>query len=73
MGLLTKCPQARPNYAIMKEQGGEGMQLKYHMVTIEELVPAGDFLRKLEATLDFVVCIRGNVSDVQPEIRAAAD
>ena len=28
------------------------MQLKYHMVTIEDLVPAGHFLRKLEAALD---------------------
>lgn len=28
------------------------MQLKYHMVTIENLAPAGHFLRKLEAALD---------------------
>lgn len=28
------------------------MQLKYHMVTIEDLVSEGHFLRKLEATLD---------------------
>lgn len=28
------------------------MQLKYHMVTIEDLVPAEHFLRKLEAVLD---------------------
>ncbi len=28
------------------------MQLKYHMVTIEDLVPEDHFLRKLEATLD---------------------
>ncbi len=28
------------------------MQLKLHMVTIEDLVPEGHFLRKLEATLD---------------------
>ena len=28
------------------------MQLKYHMVTIEDLVPAEHFLRKLEAELD---------------------
>ena len=28
------------------------MQLKYHMVTIEDLVPAEHFLRKLEAALD---------------------
>ena len=30
-----------------------GMQLKLHMVTIEDLVPEGHFLRKLEATLDW--------------------
>lgn len=29
-----------------------GMQLKLHMVTIEDLVPEGHFLRKLEAALD---------------------
>ena len=28
------------------------MQLKYHMVTIENLVPENYFLRKLEAALD---------------------
>jgi transposase len=28
------------------------MQLKYHMVTIEDLVPENHFLRKLEAALD---------------------
>ena len=28
------------------------MQLKYHMVTIEDLVPENHFLRKLEAVLD---------------------
>ena len=28
------------------------MQLKYHMVTIEDLVPAEHFLRKLEVALD---------------------
>ena len=28
------------------------MQLKYHMVTIEDLVPGDHFLRKLEAALD---------------------
>ncbi len=29
------------------------MQLKMHMVTIEDLVPKGHFLRKLESALDF--------------------
>ena len=28
------------------------MQLKYHIVTIEDLVPENHFLRKLEKTLD---------------------
>ena len=28
------------------------MQLKYHMVTIEDLVPGNYFLRKLEKSLD---------------------
>ena len=28
------------------------MQLKYHMITIEDLVPQNHFLRKLEAALD---------------------
>ena len=28
------------------------MQLKYHMVTIEDLVPENHFLRKLETALD---------------------
>ena len=33
-------------------EGGDGIQLKYHIVTIEDLVPAEHFLRKLEAALD---------------------
>ena len=28
------------------------MQLKYHMITIEDLVPEDHFLRKLDAALD---------------------
>ena len=52
VGLLTKSSKVRLNYDIIKEQGGEGMQLRYHMVTIEDLMPAGHFLRKLEAALD---------------------
>ncbi len=31
------------------------MQLKYHMVTIEDLVPQNHFLRKVEATLDWTI------------------
>ena len=33
-------------------KGAEGMQLKYHMVTIEDLMPQGHFLRKVERVLD---------------------
>lgn len=29
------------------------MQLKIHMLTIEDLVPADHFLRKIDAALDF--------------------
>ena len=29
------------------------MQLKIHVITIEDLVPAGHLLRKLDAVLDF--------------------
>ena len=36
----------------------EDMRLKYHMVTIEDLVPAGHYLRKLEAALDFRLCMK---------------
>ena len=28
------------------------MRLKYHMITIEDLIPAEHFLRKLEVVLD---------------------
>ena len=34
------------------------MQLAMHMVTIEDLMPQGHFLRKLEAALD--LSLRGN-------------
>ena len=30
-----------------------GVQLKIHCITIEDLVPAEHFLRKVERTLDF--------------------
>ena len=35
-----------------EKRGGSTVQLKYHMLTIEDLVPVGHFLRKLEAVLD---------------------
>ena len=35
-----------------KREGGERMQLKYHMVTIEDLVPKEHLLRKVDAALD---------------------
>ena len=34
------------------------MQLKLHMVTIEDLVPKGHFLRKLDAVLDLGLVYR---------------
>ena len=34
------------------------MQLKYHMVTIEDLVPEDHFLRKLEKWLNNVIKLR---------------
>ena len=35
------------------------MQLKYHMVTIEDLVPEDHFLRKLEKSLDWSFVYKG--------------
>ena len=46
-----------------KAERGMEMQLKLHMVTIEDLVPKGHFLRKLEATLDLSF-IREETSDL---------
>ena len=53
MGLLTK-PTYHWKYDIMRKRAerGMGMQLKLQMVTIEDLVTEGHFLRKLEDTLD---------------------
>ena len=34
------------------------MQLKFHMVTIEDLVPEGHFLRKLDTVLDLDLYMR---------------
>ncbi len=52
VGLLTKYLQDLPKYDIIRNKGGGEMQLKYHMVTIEDLVPENHFLRKLERSLD---------------------
>ena len=35
-----------------KKKGDKKMQLKYHMVTIEDLVPDNHLLRKVESALD---------------------
>ncbi len=52
VGLLTKYGQKSRKYDIIRGKGGEGMRLKYHMATTEDLVPENHFLRKLEAVLD---------------------
>ena len=46
LGLLTK-PAYYRKYDIMRKKAERGMemQLKLHMVTIEDLVPKGHFLR----------------------------
>ena len=46
------------------------MQLAMHMVTIEDLMPQGHFLRKLEAALDlsFVnICFSFSSAAISPE------
>ena len=48
------------------------MQLKYHMVTIEDLVPAEHFLRKLEAAVDLSFVYEETAHSVQPEVRPTA-
>ena len=62
--LLTKRAYHR-KYDIMRKRAERGMemQLKLHIVTIEDLVPKGHFLRKLEATLDLSF-IREETSDL---------
>lgn len=47
------------------------MQLAMHMVTIEDLMPQGHFLRKLEAA-GSVVRVRGNSPALQQKIRPSA-
>ena len=51
-GSVDKVPTPGQNYGKIEIYGGGDMQLKIHMVTIEDLVPEGHFLRKLEASLD---------------------
>jgi len=51
VGLLTKQPQSRRGCDIIRD-GGEKMRLKYHMVTIEDLVPEDHMPRKVDAALD---------------------
>ena len=48
VGLLTK-QQKQKKYGKIRGKGGERMQLKYHMVTIEDLVPEEHLLRKVDA------------------------
>ena len=50
-GAVDKIPFP-PNYATIRGKGGGGMQLKFHTVTIEDLMPQDHFLRRLEAALD---------------------
>ena len=48
-GTVDKIAAKGPQY---DKEGAEGMQLKYNMVTIKDLVPEDHFLRKLEQSLD---------------------
>ena len=52
LDLLTKLPNMQKCDKIGKNVGATGMQLKLHMVTIEDLVPRDHLLRKLESALD---------------------
>lgn len=51
-GAVDKRSTREQNYGKIRAYGGGKMQLKLHMVTIEDLVPKGHFLRKLDAVLD---------------------
>jgi Transposase and inactivated derivatives len=58
--VLTKSPIKRKKWYNREKMGGEGMlterngvQLKLHCITMEDLVPEDHFLRKLEAAVDF--------------------
>ena len=52
MELLTKYTKAISYSIIEKHERVAKMQLKIHMVTIEDLIPQDHFLRKLEKALD---------------------
>jgi len=67
MGLLTKYGQKSRKYDIIRGKGVEGMQLKYHMITIEDLVPENHFLRKVEMSLALSLYMR------RPPIYTAGD
>ena len=61
MDVLTKWKR-RGKCDKIKEREVGRMQLQMHMVTIEDLVPQGHFLRKLESVLDArkrLICITG--------------
>ena len=45
IGAVDKIPFP-PNYATIRGKGGGGMQLKFHTVTIEDLMPQDHFLRR---------------------------
>ena len=42
------------------------MQLKYQMVTIEDLVPEDHFFAEVGEVAGLVICIRGDRASVQP-------
>ena len=52
VGTVDKLAAKRAEICYNWKKRGGGMQLKYHMVTIEDLVPEDHFLRKLERALD---------------------
>ncbi len=66
LGLLKKYPLNLPKYGIINNRGWE-MQLKYHMITIEDLVPENHFLRKVEMSLALSLYMR------RPPIYTAGD
>lgn len=52
VGAVDKRSTRGEKYGKIRTYGGGEMQLKLHMVTIEDLVLEGHFLRKLDAVLD---------------------
>lgn len=49
------------------------MQLKYHMVTIEDLVPKDHLLRRVEAVLDLSFVYKETAHLYQPEVWPSSD